>query len=167
MGAAFLCAIAEVANEHTDRNTTAYISRNHASDGPRHLALGRQPKSLPAESDGAVTQFAIVEKAAHLKFKGEVYELYESAKQNNHELTLQYSNEGIAESMKFARRAADSVLEAFRTVEPIFKRIYIDPLAGKAPRTEAESRLRAIVGEVVDREVERAQDVTRQLCSSF
>ena len=25
MGAAFLCAIAEIANEHTDRNTTAYI----------------------------------------------------------------------------------------------------------------------------------------------
>ena len=25
MGAAFLCAIADIANEHTDRNTTAYI----------------------------------------------------------------------------------------------------------------------------------------------
>jgi len=25
MGAAFLCAIAGIANEHTDRNTTAYI----------------------------------------------------------------------------------------------------------------------------------------------
>jgi antirestriction protein ArdC len=25
MGAAFLCAIAEIANEHTDRNTTAYL----------------------------------------------------------------------------------------------------------------------------------------------
>jgi len=25
MGAAFLCAIAEIANAHTDRNTTAYI----------------------------------------------------------------------------------------------------------------------------------------------
>ena len=25
MGAAFLCAIAEIANEHTDRDTTAYI----------------------------------------------------------------------------------------------------------------------------------------------
>ncbi|HEY2473001.1 MAG TPA: zincin-like metallopeptidase domain-containing protein [Terracidiphilus sp.] len=25
MGAAFLCAITDIANEHTDRNTTAYI----------------------------------------------------------------------------------------------------------------------------------------------
>jgi len=28
MGAAFLCAIAGIANEHTDRNTTAYLQSN-------------------------------------------------------------------------------------------------------------------------------------------
>jgi hypothetical protein len=143
------------------------LSRNNASDRPQRFVLQKETESPAFRSDDIRTQLVTFERTANLRFKGEVYELYEPAIQNNHELVEQYSKEGIAASMKFARRTADAVLAAFRTVEPIFKRTYIDPFAGRRLRPEMESRLREIVGEVMDREIARAQEVTRQLCSSF
>jgi antirestriction protein ArdC len=45
MGAAFLCAIAGIANEHTDRNSTAYIQNwieKLEKDNPPHRSWRRQ-----------------------------------------------------------------------------------------------------------------------------
>ena len=64
-----------------------------------------------------------------MRFDDEVSEIYESAIQENRNLVKRYENAGIAEAGNFARQATDSVLNAFRQVEGIFRSIYLHPFS--------------------------------------
>lgn len=119
---------------------------------------------MTPKNNGQLREFA---QAAQIKFNFQTANLYEGAIQGTRELVERYSNEGIASAPKYARKAADLVIERFHTLEPIIKGLFIDPFDGRRQSKQTEEELREIVNGVLGREVDRALGVMDNLCSSF
>jgi TIR domain len=131
---------------------------NPAAAWAERVAIARSSASAPAPT---------FEATAKMKFDDAVSEIYESAIQENRNLTKRYENAGIAEAGNFARQAVDYVLNAFRKVEGIFRSIYLDPFSEGGLDPLMEVRLRQILELTLTAQTTRAQDVTRNLCISF
>jgi hypothetical protein len=124
----------------------------------QRVAIARNNGSAPAPTFEATTK---------IKFDDAVSEIYEPAMQENRTLVRQYQNAGIAEAGNFARQTADSVLNAFRQVEHIFRSIYLDSFRESGLDSLMEVRLKQIVESTLLEQTSRAQEVTRNLCMSF
>jgi hypothetical protein len=124
----------------------------------QRVAIARNNASAPAPT---------FEATAKMRFDDAVSEIYEPAIQESRTLVRQYQNAGIAEAGNFARQTADSVLNAFRQVEHIFRSIYLDPFRESGLNPLMEVRLKQIVESTLLEQTSRAQEVTRNLCMSF
>jgi len=128
-----------------------------AASWAQRAAIARNNASAPAPT---------FESIAKKKFDDAVSDIYEPAIRENRGLVRQYQNAGIAEARNFAQRAADTVLNAFRRVEQVFRSTYLDHIAGGLDPL-MEIQLRQILEVTLTEQTTRAQGVARNLRMSF
>jgi diguanylate cyclase (GGDEF)-like protein len=104
---------------------------------------------------------------ADLTFKKLVAQIYEQPISETKDLVDQWSKEGIASTKGFMDKTADLVLAKFKCVETAFEEAYILPIERAARAESGEPWIQSKIQEVVNAEIERAQGITSNLCSSF
>jgi len=124
---------------------------------------------MTAVHQPATENFDDLAKIAKLRFEQAAGDVYSDAIAQTHDLGEQYSNEGIQSGGKYMRKAAELVLNRFRSLEQVFGEAYVNSFAMTAEGVTQEraSWLKSQTQPFVHEQVRRAHTVMESVCSRF